>query len=54
MDAKAVHKALEDIGKRSAIKRAAPVLDEDTLRRLGLAIDKAAKDKDEDDAEEEE
>lgn len=52
MEAKAVHKALAEIGKRSAVKRAAPVLDEDTLRRLGLAIDKATEDEDETDEEE--
>jgi len=53
MDAKAVQKALRDIGSRSAVKRAAPVLDDDTLRRLGLAIEQASeKTEDEDETEE--
>lgn len=53
MDAKAVRKALSDIGSRKAVERAAPVLDDETLRRLGLAIERASEGSEDDETEEE-
>lgn len=54
MKAEAVHKALGEIRRKASVKRAAPHLSEETLRRLGIHISVETEKADEDEDDEDE